>query len=270
MVAEAPQPEPPEDADNADQEQPLLSHLLELRTRLVRAALGYVIALLPLAVFARTIYHYLAEPLLSLLPPGHEMIATQVASPFITPLKLAAVLALVVSLPWVLYQIWAFVAPGLYRNEKKLIAPLLFSSTFLFYIGVAFAYFLVLPHVFKFFIGVAPQGVAIMTDINEYLDFVLKFFLAFGIAFETPVAIVLGCWTGFVTPEKLRRNRPYVVVGVFVIGAVIAPPDVLSQFLLAGSMYALYELGIIWGAWVIRRKPADKSDTDEDSSDHSA
>lgn len=256
MAAEPARDAEPEAAESSDREQPLLSHLLELRSRLLRALVGYFVALIPLAVFARPIYHYAADPLLKLLPTGSAMIATQVASPFLTPLKLAAVIALVVALPWVLYQIWAFVAPGLYRNEKQLVAPLLFSSTMLFYMGIAFAYFLVLPHVFGFFISVAPHGVAVMTDINEYLGFVLKFFLAFGIVFETPVAIVLACWTGFVTPEKLRKSRAYVIVGVFVIGAIIAPPDVLSQILMACSMYALFEFGLLWGSWVVRRKRA--------------
>lgn len=237
-----------------DKELPLLTHLLELRKRLLLAMAGFIVALLPLALFARTLYHLLAEPLLNLLPHGSSMIATQVASPFVAPLKLAAVLALAVSLPWVLYQIWAFVAPGLYKNERRLVVPLLVTSTCLFYLGVAFAYFLVLPRVFGFFLSVTPLGVAVMTDINHYLDFVLKLFLAFGFVFETPVAIVLLVWTGFVTPGKLRKQRAYVLVGVFVVAAIIAPPDVLSQCMLALSMYLLYELGIIWAGWMLRLK----------------
>ncbi len=228
--------EPQADSESEDREQPLLTHLLELRQRLLRAMVGFILVLLPLAVFARQLYHVLAEPLLKLLPHGSSMIATEVASPFIAPLKLAAVLAFAISLPWVLYQIWAFVAPGLYKNERKLVVPLLATSTLLFYLGVAFAYFLVLPRIFEFFVSVAPSGVAVMTDINHYLDFVLKLFLAFGFAFETPVAIVLLAWTGFVTPEKLAQSRQYVLVGVFVIAAIITPPDVLSQCLLAVSM----------------------------------
>lgn len=239
-------------------EQPLLSHLLELRQRLLNAMLGFIVVLLPLAFFARDIYHVLAEPLMRLLPKGDTMIATEVASPFITPLKLAAVLAFAVALPWILFQIWAFVAPGLYKNERKLVVPLLVTSSLLFYIGVAFAYFLVLPRIFEFFVGVAPSGVSVMTDINHYLNFVLKLFLAFGFAFETPVAIVLLTWTGFVTPEKLASQRQYVLVAVFVIAAIITPPDVLSQCLLAISMYLLYEFGIIWARWMMRLKGRDE------------
>lgn len=255
-VDEAPEPK-----------QSLLGHLLELRSCLLRAVIGYVLVLIPLAILARPIYHLLAEPLLRLLPPGHTMIATQVASPFITPLKLSLVLSLVVALPWLFYQIWGFVAPGLYRNERRMIIPLLVSSTLLFYAGVAFAYFFVLSHVFSFFIAVAPEGVAVMTDINEYLSFVLNFFVAFGIAFEMPVAIVLVCWTGLTTVEKLKKSRAYVFVGVFVVGAVIAPPDVLSQFLLAGSMYLLYEFGLIWAGWVVRQKKQGRDDDEGDTDD---
>lgn len=259
---------PPDDEDAGGPEQPLLSHLLELRLRLLRAAFGYLIVLVPLAVFARSIYHFLAEPLMRLLPQHSSMIATQVASPFVTPLKLAATLALVLALPWVLAQIWAFVAPGLYRNERRLIAPLLLSSTLLFYAGIAFAYYLVLPHVFQFFISFAPEGVAVMTDINEYLSFVLKLFVAFGITFETPVAIVLLCWTGFTSVEKLKKSRAYVFVGVFVVGAIIAPPDVLSQILLAGCMYGLFEFGILWAGWLVRHRHDDDEDEEEQADAH--
>lgn len=235
-----------------DGEQSLLGHLLELRQRLLRAMAGFIVVLLPLAYYARQLYHFLAEPLLRLLPSGSSMIATEVAAPFIAPLKLAALTAFAISLPWILYQVWAFVAPGLYRNERKLIVPLLVTSTLLFYIGIAFAYFLVLPRIFQFFLAVSPPGVAVMTDINHYLTFVIRLFLAFGLAFETPVAIVLLAWTGFVTPEKLAKQRQYVLVGVFVIAAIITPPDVLSQCVLAVSMYLLYELGIVWARWMLR------------------
>lgn len=244
-----------------DTEQPLLSHLLELRNRLLRAMIGFIVVLIPLAFFARQTYHVLAEPLMALLPKGSSMIATEVASPFITPLKLAAVLAFVIALPWILFQIWAFVAPGLYKNERKLVAPLLITSSLLFYLGVAFAYFAVLPRIFEFFVNVAPSGVSVMTDIDHYLNFVLKLFLAFGFAFETPVAIVLMVWMDFVTPEKLGSQRQYVLVAVFVIAAIITPPDVLSQCLLAVSMYLLYEFGIVWARWMLRLKGAtDKGD----------
>jgi sec-independent protein translocase protein TatC len=235
-------------------EQPLLAHLIELRACLIRALLGVLVVLVPLAFFARHIYHLLAEPMLKLLPAGGSMIATEVAAPFLVPFKLAAVLSFIVALPWVLYQIWAFVAPGLYRNERRLVVPLLVSSTVLFYAGVAFCYFLILPAVFKFFVGVAPEGVSVMTDVGKYLDFVTKLFLVFGMTFETPVAIMLLCWTGFVSPEKLAKNRDYVLVGVVCASAVLAPPDVLSMILLAIPMYLLFEVGVIGARWLLRLK----------------
>jgi sec-independent protein translocase protein TatC len=237
-------------------EQPLLAHLIELRSRLLSALTGVALAFVPVAYFARDLYHWLAEPLLKLMPQGSSMIATDVASPFFAPFKLAALVALVLALPWVLYQIWAFVAPGLYKNERRLVLPLLASSTLLFYAGVAFAYFLVLPRIFHFLLDIAPAGVAVMTDISKYLDFVLKLFLAFGMAFETPVAIVLLCWTGFVTPAQLRQHRDYVLVGVFIVAAVLTPPDVVSQISLAVCTYALYELGIVWASWLVGQRAA--------------
>ncbi|MGH8506433.1 MAG: twin-arginine translocase subunit TatC [Stenotrophobium sp.] len=231
-----------------------MTHLLELRERFVRIFLGVGVFFLPLAYFSREIYTWIAHPLMRLLPPGSSMIATEVAAPFLAPIKLAGVLAVVAAIPWVLYQIWAFVAPGLYKNEKKLVLPLLMSSTLLFYAGVAFAYYLVLPNVFRFMVHFAPQGVSVMTDINKYLDFVFTLFLAFGAAFETPVAIVLLVRTGFVTPEQLAARRDYVVVGIFVIAAIFSPPDVLSQILLAVPAYLLYEIGIIAARWVTPKK----------------
>jgi sec-independent protein translocase protein TatC len=254
MIEALPGQEPP-----GGGEQPLLSHLIELRARLIRALLGVLVVFLPLAVYARHLYHLLAQPMLRLLPAGATMIATQVAAPFLVPFKLAAVLALVLALPWVLYQAWAFVAPGLYRNERRLVAPLLVSSTLLFYAGVAFCYFLILPAVFKFFVSSAPQGVAVMTDVGSYLDFVTKLFLVFGLTFETPVAIILLCWTGFVTPQQLASHRDYVFVGVFFASAVMAPPDVLSMILLAIPMYLLFELGVIGARWLIRYKVSEQS-----------
>jgi sec-independent protein translocase protein TatC len=249
-----------EELPGADQpsggEQPLLAHLVELRERLIRALLGVLVVFLPLAFFAKHIYHFLAEPLLKLLPAGGSMIATEVAAPFLVPFKLAAMLGFFAALPWVLYQIWAFVAPGLYRNERKLVVPLLVSSTLLFYIGVAFCYFLILPAVFKFFVGIAPAGVAVMTDVGKYLDFVVKLFLVFGLTFETPAAIVLLCWTGFVTPQQLTTHRDYVFVGVVCASAVLAPPDVLSMILLAIPMYLLFELGVIGARWLVKTRNA--------------
>jgi sec-independent protein translocase protein TatC len=226
-------------------EQPLVAHLLELRSRLIKIVLGVLLVFLPLTLIANRLYGMLAKPLLELLPAGSTMIATEVASPFFAPIKLAGVFAFVVTMPWTLWQIWAFVAPGLYRNEQRLAIPLLLSSTLLFYIGIAFAYFLVLPLVFAFTIGFAPEGVSVMTDISKYLDFSLALFLAFGVAFETPVALVLMVQTGFVTPAQLAGYRQYVLVGAFVIGAIFTPPDVISQLLLAVPLYLLYELGIV-------------------------
>ncbi|MEK6806274.1 MAG: twin-arginine translocase subunit TatC [Pseudomonadota bacterium] len=230
-------------------EQPLIAHLLELRNRLVRALLGIALCLIPLAIFSKELYEVFAAPLLALMPAGTSMIATEVVSPFLTPLKLSAAVSVFIAMPWVLYQIWAFVAPGLYQNERRFAVPLLASSTLLFYAGIAFAYCLVLPTVFKFTIGFAPEGVAVMTDIGKYLDFALGLFFAFGVAFETPVAIVLLVRTGFVTPAKLASVRDYVFVGAFVVGAIFTPPDVVSQFMLAIPVYLLYELGILAARW---------------------
>jgi sec-independent protein translocase protein TatC len=226
-------------------EQPLIAHLLELRSRLLRMLIGVLVVFLPLAVYAAEIFNFIAGPLLAKLPAGSAMIATEVASPFLTPFKLALVLAVVLSMPWLLYQAWAFVAPGLYQNERRLMLPLLVSSTLLFYLGMAFAYFAVFPLVFGFFVSVAPAEVAVMTDIGHYLDFVLGMFLAFGLAFETPVAIVLLVWAGVVMPAQLTAARGYVLIGCFTVGMLLTPPDVLSQTLLAVPMYLLFELGIL-------------------------
>lgn len=238
---------PPE---NTAPEQPLMTHLMELRDCVMRILYGVAIGFAPLAYFAKEIYAWAAQPLMKLMPPGTSMIATEVASPFFAPLKLAGVLAVAASMPWTLYQLWSFVAPGLYKSERRLVGPLLASSTLLFYAGIAMAYFLVLPTVFKFLVSVAPEGVAVMTDINKYLNFILAIFLAFGMAFETPVAIVLMVRTGFVTPQQLRDKREYVVVGCFVVAAVLTPPDVLSQILLAVPTYILYEIGILASQWL--------------------
>ncbi len=235
----------------SDQEQPLIVHLIELRSRLIKSALGWLVAFVPLAFFASPIYALVAAPLLKHLPQGTNMIATEVASPFLTPFKLAALLALVLAMPWLLYQVWAFVAPGLYSRERRLVLPLLVSSTLLFYVGMAFAYFLVFPMVFGFFAAVAPEGVTVMTDIRHYLDFVLGMFIAFGLAFETPVAIILMVWTGIVTPAKLKEARGYVLIGCFFVGMLLTPPDVFSQTLLAVPMYLLYEFGIVMSRWLI-------------------
>jgi len=232
-------------SDPAAKNITLFDHLLELRTRLLHAVLGILLVFCCLVYFAQDIYQYLAQPLLQTMPTGSQMIATDVASPFFAPFKLTMVLSVFLAMPYILYQIWSFVAPGLYRNEKKLIAPLMLGSTLLFYSGIAFAYFIVFPVVFAFFTSVAPEGVVIATDISSYLDFVLKLFFAFGAAFEIPVAIILLCWTGVTSPNNLRKKRPFIVVGAFVIGMLLTPPDIISQSMLAIPMLLLFELGII-------------------------
>ena len=228
------------------QEQPFLAHLIELRDRLLRVVVVVVVIFLGLFAFANDLYTLLAEPLLRHMPTGASMIATEVASPFLTPFKLTLVLSVFISIPFILYQAWGFIAPALYQNEKKLVYPLLISSTLLFYFGMAFAYFVVFPLVFGFLIGIAPEGVAVMTDITRYLDFVLKMFFAFGIAFEVPIATILLIWTGMTTAEKLAAKRPYIIVGAFVFGMLLTPPDVISQTLLALPMWILFELGLVF------------------------
>ena len=223
----------------------LFEHLLELRSRLLSMVLSVLLIFISLAYFAQDIYQYLAKPLLAVMPDGSNMIATDVASPFFAPFKLTLVVSIFLAMPFILYQIWRFIAPGLYKNEKRLVAPLMAGSTLLFYGGIAFAYFVVFPLAFDFFSKFAPEGVTIATDISSYLDFVLKLFFAFGIAFEIPIAIILMCWTGFTTPAKLKEKRPYVIVGVFVIGMLLTPPDVISQTLLAIPMWILFELGVV-------------------------
>lgn len=207
-----------------------------------------LIVFLGLAYFAQELYQLLSEPLMAALPAGGQMIATDVASPFFAPFKLTLVVSFFIAIPYVLYQCWAFIAPGLYKEEKRLVAPLMLSSSLLFYGGIAFAYFVIFPLAFPFFVGVAPEGVVINTDINSYLNFVLKLFFAFGVSFQIPIAIILLCWTGFTTPESLREKRPYVIVAVFVIGMLMTPPDPISQTLLAIPMWLLFELGVFAGS----------------------
>ncbi|TYK66603.1 twin-arginine translocase subunit TatC [Colwellia echini] len=243
----------------------LFDHLLELRNSLLRSVLGVLVVFCCLVYFAQDIYQYVAQPLLAVMPEGSQMIATDVASPFFAPFKLTLVLSLFIAMPFVLYQVWAFVAPGLYNNEKRLIAPLMFGSTLLFYGGIAFAYFIVFPVVFAFFTSVAPEGVVIATDISSYLDFILKLFFAFGAAFEIPIAIILMCWTGITTPESLREKRPYVVVGAFVIGMLLTPPDIISQTMLAVPMLILFEIGIIIAS--LNHKNSDDELADEKAND---
>jgi sec-independent protein translocase protein TatC len=226
-------------------EQSFISHLIELRERLLKAIVAVLIVLLVLLPFADRLYHFIAEPLLQRLPLGSQMVAIDVASPFMTPVKLAFFVALFAAMPVVLYQAWAFIAPGLYRHEKRMALPLLVSSVLMFYLGCAAAYYVVLPKVFTFLLGVTPQGVSMMTDIGHYLDFVITMFFAFGLCFEVPVVVVILAWLGWVNVEQLTRQRRYVILGAFVLAAVVAPPDVLSMLMLAIPMCLLYEFGVL-------------------------
>ncbi len=226
-------------------QQSFISHLVELRERLLKAIAAVLLVLVALLPFANRLYHLIAEPLIERLPKGSQMVAIEVASPFLTPVKLAFFVALFLAMPIVLYQAWSFVAPGLYRHEKRLAMPLLASSVIMFYLGCAFAYFVVLPKVFVFLLSTTPQGVAMMTDIGHYLDFVLTLFFAFGLCFEVPVAVFIVAMMGWVTPAQLAKHRPYVILGAFVVAAIVAPPDVLSMIMLAIPMCLLYEIGLI-------------------------
>jgi len=240
------------------QEQPFMMHLVELRGRLLRMVLFILLVFAVLFPFTSQLYSMLAEPLLQRLPSGASMIATEVASPFLTPFKFVFVLAIALAMPYILHQIWRFIAPGLYRREKRIALPLLVSSIVLFYSGIAFAYFVVFPLAFGFLIGAAPEGVTVMTDISKYLDFTLTIFFAFGLAFEVPVAIILMVWAGVTTPAALAAKRPYVVVVVFVIGAVLTPPDVISQTLLAVPMWLLFEVGLFFSRGIAARGEAEE------------
>jgi sec-independent protein translocase protein TatC len=233
-----------------------IAHLVELRSRLLNSVVAVLLIFVCLFPWASDLYTILAHPLLARLPKGGQMIATDVTTPFFVPLKVALMAAFLIALPYILYQIWKFVAPGLYEHEKRLVWPLIISSTILFFCGMGFAYFVVFPVVFGFITSSAPQGVAVMTDIDKYLSFVLTMFIAFGITFQVPVAVVLSVRMGFITVEKLREMRPYMVVGAFVVGAIFTPPDVVSQSMLAVPLWLLYELGILVANWV---KPAEKT-----------
>ncbi|EIJ71657.1 twin-arginine translocase subunit TatC [Pasteurella bettyae] len=248
---------------SVEESQPLITHLVELRDRLLRSLIFVLLVFCGLVYFSNNIYHLIATPLLDQMPQGSTMIATNVAAPFFTPIKLTGIAAVFLSVPFILYQIWAFVAPALYQHEKKLVYPLLFSSTILFYAGVAFAYYVVFPLVFSFLTKTAPDGVAIATDISSYLDFVLTLFLAFGVCFEVPVAIILLCWTGVTTPEDLKNKRPYIIVGAFIVGMLLTPPDVFSQTLLAVPMCLLFEIGVMFARFY---KPRIEDEEDSVSS----
>ncbi len=237
-----------------DTEQPLIYHLIELRDRLLRMVLVIGVVFVVLMPFSNTLFSILSVPLMAHLPEDSSMIAIEVASPFLIPFKLTLFLALFIAIPYVLYQLWSFVAPGLYKHERRLIWPLLVSSTFLFYAGAAFAYFVVFPLVFAFFTSVAPEGVSIMTDISRYLDFVLTLFFAFGAAFEVPIFTVLLVWTGMATQDSLRKKRPYIIVGAFVVGMLLTPPDVISQTLLAVPVWLLFEVGVYFSGWFVKQE----------------
>ena len=242
---------PPDDA-----EQPFVYHLIELRDRLLRIVLVVAVVFLALLPFSNLLFSSLSGPLISRLPEGSSMIAIEVTSPFLIPFKLTLVLALFIAMPFVLYQLWAFVAPGLYQHERRLVLPLLASSIVLFFAGAAFAYFVVFPLIFAFFTSTAPEGVSVMTDISRYLDFVLTLFFAFGAAFEVPVVTVLLVWTGVVTQDGLRQKRPYIIVIAFVIGMVLTPPDIISQTLLAVPMWLLFEVGLFFSGWFMSKREA--------------
>lgn len=239
-----------------------MSHLLELRDRLLRMVGVIFVVFLCLFPFANDIYLYVAEPLMAHMPEGTSMIATGVATPFLTPFKLSLMAAVFLSMPFILYQFWAFVAPGLYKHEQRLVIPLLISSSFLFYLGMAFAYYVVFPLVFAFFIGTTPDGVAVMTDIAQYLDFVLTLFFAFGIAFEVPIATILLVWMGMTTPQAMAQKRPFVIVGAFVAGMLLTPPDVISQTLLAIPVWILFEAGVQFSKFFVRKDEYADDETD--------
>lgn len=247
-----------------DQEMPLVAHLTELRNRILRCVVAVLLLFGALFYFSQDIYALVAAPLRAYLPEGATMIATGVASPFLTPFKLTLVVALFLSMPVILQQAWGFIAPGLYQHEKRIAVPLLISSILLFYAGMAFAYFVVFPIMFGFFASVTPEGVAMMTDIGQYLDFVLTLFFAFGVAFEIPVATFLLIWVGIVDVATLRKSRPYVVVGCFVVGMLLTPPDVFSQTLLAVPMWILFEAGLFFGALVRKREAMAEDETPDD------
>ena len=243
-------------------QSPLLDHLLELRRRILISVIVVLALFSVLAFFADDLYSWLAAPMLASLPQGSTLIATDVATPFFTPFKLALVVSIALAVPVLLWQLWAFIAPGLYQREKRLVVPLMVSSSLLFYAGIAFAYFVVLPLALNFLANAAPEGVTVATDIASYLDFVLAIFMAFGIAFETPVAIILLCWTGVTSVTSLRAKRPYVIVGAFAVGMVLTPPDVISQTLLAIPMWLLFELGLLIASLYQHKPPSAAVESD--------
>ena len=250
-------------SEDATKKFTFVEHLIELRSRLLKIFAAVFIVFACLFPFANELYQIISEPLRRYLPEGSSMIATEVASPFLTPFKLTLMLAFVTAIPVVLGQIWAFIAPGLYKRERHIVAPLLFSSVALFYGGMAFCYFVVFPLVFGFFTSVGPEGVAVMTDINLYLNFVIKLMLAFGIAFEIPVAVFILAWVGAIDASKLSEKRPYIIVGCFVVGMLLTPPDIISQTLLAVPMWMLFEVGSFFARMIQRSRKTDPADSGE-------
>ncbi|WP_288131849.1 twin-arginine translocase subunit TatC [Microbulbifer sp.] len=246
----------------SEREQPFIEHLIELRDRLLRTFVFVVVIFACMMPFAADIYDFVAEPLQSRLAEGAGMIATEVTSPFLTPFKTTFVLAFFIAIPFVLYQFWAFIAPGLYRNEKRLIVPLMASSVLLFYVGMAFAYYVVFPIIFDFFVSSAHADIKVMPDIRQYLDLALKLFFAFGFAFEIPIATLLLIWSGAVTADGLAKKRPYVIVACFAIGMLLTPPDMISQSLLAVPMWFLFEVGIFFGRWIRPKKQQDEEEAE--------
>ena len=244
----------PHDVAVDTHEQPFLEHIIELRSRILRSLAAVFVLFVPFFIYGDELYTWIAEPLVSRLPEGSTMIATEVASPFFTPLKLAIFAAIFVGVPFWLHQVWSFVSPGLYRHEKKFAVPLLTSSIILFYMGMAFVYYLVFPLVFAFFTQAGPEDMTMMTDINLYLNFVLKMFFAFGLAFEVPIATMLLVWSGITTADKMANKRPYIIVGCFVVGMILTPPDVISQLLLAIPTWILFEVGVFFARFIEKRE----------------
>jgi len=239
-------------------EMPFLAHLVELRDRILKSLLAVAIVFLLLFSYANELYTFLADPLMRLLPKGSNMIAIEVASPFLTPLKLTLVLSFYLAIPFILYHLWGFIAPGLYQHEKQLVVPLLISSSVLFYLGMLFAYYFVFPMVFGFFVSVAPMGIAVSTDISRYLDFVLQLFFGFGVAFETPILTIVLIWTGVATAESLAEKRSYIIVGAFTVGMILTPPDVFSQISLSLPIWGLFELGLWLSTFFMKFKSANQ------------
>ena len=250
--------------EQMEKEQPFMAHLIELRDRVLRIVVVVIAIFLVLFFFANDLYHLVSEPLLSQLPEGSTMIATGVAAPFLTPFKLSLVASIFIAIPYIFYQFWSFVAPGLYNHEKRLALPLIASSVILFYSGILFSFYIVFPLMFAFFTATTPEGVAMMTDISQYLDFILKMFFAFGVAFEVPVFTIVLTLTGVTDADKLAKKRPYVIVGSFVIGMLLTPPDIISQTLLAIPVWLLFELGIVFSRIIGKRKAREEAKNNDD------